>query len=229
MAKPPAHASYLATADALQGFSAIAHHFWRTAEKLRHQAVQTTTGQTRQTCWTVHSAICLYHAALECFCNEENAFRRALTAAPSNDKGYKLQGATLSAEKLDDLFAYFGISDKHDPDIQRRTILLIGLRNRLFHHWPEMRDVRDYPVTVIDALTDAKIDNVNTSWTAQCSDIRLAKWAADIVRAFIDQWWQIARSPSQVDRVDWEYGPDYVYPAAQTTDGNTSSQQNTQK
>jgi hypothetical protein len=226
MAKPPRHARYLETTDALQGFSAIAHHFWRTAEKLRYQAVQRTPGKADQTCWTVHSAICLYHAALECFINEQIAFRRAVIPGPANDKGHKLQGDTLSSQKLDDLFVYWGVSGKHDDDIRRRTLLLIGLRNRLFHHWPEMRDVRDYPVPVIHALTDAKIEKINTSWTAQCSDLRLAKWAADIVHAFVDQWWQMARTPTQLDQLQWEYGPDYVYPAERRTDKDTSSTSN---
>jgi hypothetical protein len=75
-----------------------------------------------------------------------------------------------------------------------------------------MRDVRDYPVQVIDALSDAKIERINTSWTAQCSDVRLAKWAAEGVRAFIDEWWRVGRTPDALDRAQWEFGPDWVYP-----------------
>jgi hypothetical protein len=76
---------------------------------------------------------------------------------------------------LDAFFRHFGVAGRQSRDVQRRVLLLAGLRNRLAHHWPELRDVRDYPVQVIDALTDAKIERVNTSWTTQCSDVRLAK------------------------------------------------------
>ena len=54
--------------------------------------------------------------------------------------------------------------------------------------------MRDYPIEVTNALNDARIEPVNTSWAAQCSDVRLAEWAADIVRAFVDEWWRIGRA-----------------------------------
>ncbi|MGC2075734.1 MAG: hypothetical protein WA728_06820 [Xanthobacteraceae bacterium] len=74
---------------------------------------------------------------------------------------------TLHERKLDEFFSFFGLKGKNTPDITRRVLLLAGLRNRLAHHWPLLRDVRDYPVQVIDALTDAGIEKINTSWTAQ--------------------------------------------------------------
>jgi hypothetical protein len=175
--------------------------------------VQKTAGQDWPAYWKIPSAICLYHAALDCFINEEITLAVALTGAPMNDAGYQIQGDTLRADKLDGFFAYFDL--KALAEIRRRTLLLTGLRNRLSHHWPEMRDIRDYPVQVIDALTDAKIERVNTSWTAQCSDVRLAKWAAEIVRAFVDEWWRIGPSPGSLDRAQWEFGPKWVYPSAE--------------
>lgn len=97
-------------------------------------------------------------------------------------------------------------------EVVRRALLLNGLRNRLSHHQPEMRDVRDYPVDVIAALKAAKIERINTSSTVQCNDVRLAKWAAEVVRAFVDEWWRIGRVPSAIDRAHWESGPDWAYP-----------------
>jgi hypothetical protein len=72
---------------------------------------------------------------------------------------------------------------------------------------------------VIDALSDAKIERVNTSWAGQCSDIRVAKWAADIVRAFVDGWWRIGRIPGSVERGDWEFGPIRIYPSDAVVSG----------
>jgi len=217
MAQPPAHARHLTTETAQLGFSSIASAFWRTAEKLRDEAIKQTAGQSWPAHWTVHSAICLYHAALDCFINEEITLRGALTGIPLDNCGYQIQGMTLHAEKLDRFFTHCGLAGKQAPEVQRRALLLTGLRNRLSHHWPEMRDIRDYPVSVIDALNDAHIESVNASWTAQCSDVRLAKWAAEIVRAFVDEWWRIGRSPAALDRAQWEFGPEWVYPSNEPT------------
>ncbi|MFY9835381.1 MAG: hypothetical protein WAK55_02740 [Xanthobacteraceae bacterium] len=147
--------------------SAITHR--RTAEKLRDEPVKQTTKTSPPTYWTVHSAICLYHAALECFINEEITVQSTPTktkVSPINS-GYEIQSMTLHERKLDEFFSFFGLKGKNTPDITRRVLLLAGLRNRLAHHWPLLRDVRDYPVQVIDALTDAGIEKINTSWTAQ--------------------------------------------------------------
>jgi hypothetical protein len=209
----PAYKRHLGTDEARTGFSVIAPHFWRTAEKLRDEAVQETVGQSWPTHWSVHSAICLYHAALDCFINEEMTLRGVLTGTALGNRGYHTQGLPLCAEKLHGFFSYCGLAGKQAPDAEKRALLLAGLRNRLYHHWPEMRDYRDYPVQVIDALNDAKIECVNTSWTAQCSDVRLAKWAAETVRAFVEDWWRIGRAPDWLDRAHWEFGPKFIYPS----------------
>jgi hypothetical protein len=39
IARPPQHAPYLSTEDGLIGFSSIAPGFWRTAKKLRNEAL----------------------------------------------------------------------------------------------------------------------------------------------------------------------------------------------
>jgi hypothetical protein len=213
MARPPEYARHLSTEDGPFGFSSIAPGFWRTAEKLRNEAVQQTAKQSQPTHWTTHSAICLYHAALDSFLNEEIAIWGMLTNTPLANGGYRIQGMTLHAEKLNAFFSFFDLKERQTPEISRRALLLAGLRNRLSHHWPEMRDVRDYPVEVIDALSDARIERVNTSWTAQCSDVRLAEWAADTVRAFVDEWWRIGRASGGIDRLQWVFGPDWVYPS----------------
>jgi hypothetical protein len=174
MAKKPDYARYLDSENALFGFSSIAPGFWRSAEKLRDEAIQQTNGQSWPTHWTTHSIICLYHAALDCFINEEITLKAVLSGSQLSNAAYEIQGMTLNAKKLDAFFSHCGLAGKQTPEVRRRTLLLIGLRNRLSHHWPEMRDVRDYPVDVIDALTDAKIEKLNTSWTAQCSDVRLS-------------------------------------------------------
>jgi hypothetical protein len=210
MTKPPAYKRYLNTEEQPPGFSAIACTHWRTAERLRDEAVKLTADQSWPAHETVLSIICLYHAALDCFINEEIEITAVLANTPLGRR-LKIQGDTLCERKLDGLFSYFGLAGP-TPEVRRRVLLLAKLRNRLAHHWPEMRDHRDYPEEVIDALNDAKIARINTSWTAQCSDVRMAKWAAEIVRAFVEEWWRVGRGSDNLARAQWEYGPKMVYP-----------------
>jgi hypothetical protein len=209
---PPIYKRYLDTTEQPSGFSTLSSTFWRTAEGLRDDAVRLTANQHWMTHWTVPSIVCLYHAALDCFINEEITIAGEIANKPLGRR-HEIQGMTIHGDKLDGLFAYFGVAGP-TADVRRRTLLLAGLRNRLIHHWPEMRDLRDYPVQVIEALNDAKIEKgVNTPWTGQCSDIRVAKWAAEIVRAFVEEWWQVGRAPDWLARAQWEYGRQMVYPS----------------
>ena len=169
----------------------IALGFWRTAEKLRSEAEKETAGQSWRTHTSIHSAICLYHAALECFINEEITFFTARLPTGQEKKlteAYRIQGETLSAKKLDAFWSFFGLSAEVTPDVTSRATILANLRKRLYHHWPVLGDVRDYPTDVIAALNDAKIERMNASWAAQCGDVRLAEWAAKVVRGFVDEW-----------------------------------------
>ena len=139
---------------------------------MRDEVIKATEKESQ----TTHSMGTLYHTALDCFINEEITICGVLSGSSENSAAYVIQGDTLTDKKIDSFYSHFGLG-KLNSEIRRRTLLLVGLRNRLTHHWPLLRDVRDYPVPVIDALTDAKIERVNTSWIAQCSDIRVAAWA----------------------------------------------------
>ena len=141
----PEYERYVDSEVGLVGFSSIATGFWRAAEKLRDEADKQTAGQAWRTHWSIHSAICLYHAALECFIKEEVTIFTARVGIGEEKlltKAYRVQGNTLNAMKIDDFFALFGLTEKVAPDVRRRALLLINLRNRLSHHWPLVRDVR---------------------------------------------------------------------------------------
>ena len=199
MPRPRPHSRYLTTDSNQKGFSAIAPNFWRTAEKLKTEAVQATAQQSWKGHSTVPSAICLYHAALDCFINEEIASALARASdAKLTSKGRSIQDMTLNRKKLERFFSFFQLSGEGVAEVRDRTLKLIGLRNILYHHAPEMRDVRDYPKQAIDALKDAGIDPVNTSWASQCMDVRLAEWGSKAVAAFIDDWCQAAGIPSRM-------------------------------
>ena len=215
MAKLPKYERYVEADVPLTGFSVIAPGFWRTAEKLRAEVIKASEKESQ----TTHSMVTLYHAALDCFINEEITICGVLSGSSENSAACVIQGDTLTDKKIDSFYSHFGLEGKLNPEIRRRTLLLVALRNRLTHHWPLLRDVRDYPVPVIDALTDAKIERMNTSWIAQCSDILLATWAAEIVHAFVEEWWRLGRAPDDLDRAHWEYGPKLIYPPKKAAKG----------
>jgi hypothetical protein len=158
MPRPRPYSRYLSTADNLSGFSSIAPAFWKTAEKLKTEAVQATVQQGWKVHWTIPSAICLYHAALDCFINEEIALAIAGSGgnAAVQDEGRSIQDETLNQKKLDRFFSFFGLDGKATTDVRDRTLLFIALRNLLYHHVPEMRDIRDYPEKLIDAARRAR-------------------------------------------------------------------------
>jgi hypothetical protein len=210
---PPDYERYVDADDSMAGFSGIALGFWRTAEKLRDEAEKETAGQGWRTHSSIHSAICLYHAALECFINEEITFSTARLETKKLTEAYRIQGETLNAKKLDGFWSFFGLSAKATPDVTRRAALLANLRKRLYHHWPVLGDERDYPTDVVAALEDAQIARVNASWAAQCSDVLLAEWAAKVVRGFVDEWWRLGRAPAQIELLHWDYGPHWRYPS----------------
>ena len=182
------YSRYLTTDNDQKGFSALAPNFWQTAEKLKTEAVQATVLQSWKIHWTIPSAICLYHAALDCFINEEIAIALARAGDAASDdplthEARSIQDMTLNQKKLESFFSIFQLNGKGAPEVRDRTLKLIGLRNILYHHSPEMRDVRDYPKQAIDALEDGGIKPVNTSWAGQCTDVRLVEWASKAVVA----------------------------------------------
>jgi hypothetical protein len=105
MAKKPEYSRYVDSDTALSGFSSIAPGFWRSAERLRDQAEKDTEGQSWRTHWRVHSAICLYHAAIDCFINEEVTLYEALRRIEPTQAAQDIQGNTLNAQKLDDFYS----------------------------------------------------------------------------------------------------------------------------
>jgi hypothetical protein len=128
-----------------------------------------------------------------------------LTTGTSVTDGHATQDKTLGHKKLTEFFAFFGLSGKQTPEVWDRALRFIALRNCLYHHSPEMRDIREYPDQVIAALKDAGIEPVNTSWAAQCTDVRLAKWAAEAVRSFIDDLCRARGIPSRMQLHGWEF------------------------
>jgi hypothetical protein len=151
MAMPPKYERYVDSDDALTGFSGIALGFWRTAEKLRGEADKQTAGGAWRTHWSTHSTLCLYHAALDCFINEEITIFIARLSTDQEKlltEAYRVQGKTLNNKKIDGFFSLFGLAGQLTSDVRRRALLLAGLRNRLSHHWPLIGDIRDYPADV---------------------------------------------------------------------------------
>ena len=115
--------------------------------------------------------------------------------------------------KLERFFSFFGLDGKQTPNVQRRALLFLELRDRLYHHSPEMRDMREYPDQVIAALKDAGIQPVNTSWAGQCMNVQLADWASKVVRAFIEDWCRAGGIESRMKLPGWEYVPSNAAPS----------------
>jgi|SRR5262249_17524584 len=200
------YSPYSSTNKGMVGFSSVAPNFWKTAEKIRSEALRETAEQEWKTHWTIPAAICLYHAALECFINEEIALAVAGSNndATATEAGHAIQDMTLKEKKLKKFFSFFDLEGKQTPDIWSRTLRFIALRNCLYHHSPQLRDMSEYPDAVIAALDDAGIERVNTSWVTACTDVRLGEWASRAVREFIEDWCKAGCIPSRMELPGWK-------------------------
>jgi hypothetical protein len=126
----------------LVGFSAIAPVHYRSALRLLQQAENLCAGRQWKICPYVLSAICLFHASLECYLNEELALSLELQRdKPAGDllkRCEALQDQTFGRKKLNHFLDLYGIRDRIESAIIEDVGCLCDLRDRLYHHSPAM-------------------------------------------------------------------------------------------
>jgi hypothetical protein len=195
------------------GMSSAAPGYWRTANQLLREAARERLGkpQQSQSHFTVPSAICLYHATLDCFMNEELAFsigyaekRRdeasARAARRVQDMPLSVSNKNNKPESFQKLYEIVDFS----AEIERDVVTFIRLRDRLYHHTPEFRPIGFFPDDVIAALEAASIIPIGTSWFGECCSIKLAEWCAKTVQSYIEEFCRGVGVPSRFELPGWE-------------------------
>lgn len=181
---------FLEVAEPLQGFSTIAPSHYRSAVKLLQHADRVCAGIEMKFCYYVLSAICLFHASLECYLNEELALAVARLRDPSAGalatRCLALQDRTLGRQKLVEFLEVYGIRERIEDAIIEDVIALCELRDRLYHHSPEMMPTNRCPEAAIVVLRKADVAVINTSWTNLVSHQSVGGWARAVTERFVE-------------------------------------------
>jgi hypothetical protein len=140
-------------------------------------------------CFYVLSAICLFHASLECYLNEELAVSLALLDKPADElvaRCLALQNKTFGREKLDGFLDAYGFGEQFETALIEDVTCLCNLRDRLYHHSPEMRPTNQYPEAAAVVLRKLGAAPIDTSWTTAMSHLDVGEWARTVTQRFVE-------------------------------------------
>jgi hypothetical protein len=211
------YARFFEVADEPQrGFSSIAPVHYRSALKLLQQAENVCAGQQWKTCYYVLSAICLFHASLECYLNEELALSLELLRDEPAEDLFKrcdtLQNGTFTRGKLDKFLDLYGIRERMETAIIENVACLCDLRDRLYHYSPTMRPINEYPEAAVVVLRKVGVDSLNTDWTNLVGDLRVGAWAKDATERFLNMHHAVKGWPSPFSGRPSGWNVDYGSP-----------------
>jgi hypothetical protein len=195
------YAPFFEAANDLRGFSSIAPIHYRSASKLLQQAENVCAGQQWKVCQYVLSAICLFHACLECYLNEELALAlESFRDEPAAEELFKrcdmLQNDTFTRTKLHKFLDLYGIRERIETGIIENVGCLCDLRDRLYHYSPTMRPTNEYPEAAVVVLTKVGVEALHTNWTNLVSDLRVGAWAKDATERFVEMHHAVRCWPS---------------------------------
>lgn len=146
--------------DSLKGFAHVAPLYWCYAERLRNEAGVST----QQFDAGNIPAICLYHATLDCYLNEELSISMALEKADTQlaQKCRSIEDQTLNKSKLDSFASAYGFDAEFSPDVLDYAVMFAKFRNMLHHHSPEMRPLNEYPIEAANVFKIVGVEPINT-------------------------------------------------------------------
>jgi hypothetical protein len=194
MRRPRPHKQFFQAAEPRSGFAAIAPTHYKSARKLLQHAESVCAESEMKFCFYVLSAICLFHACLECYLNEELAlslFRlrsRVGEEDPRVDQLIGLQDRPFGRQKLSDFLEAYGFGGRIAGPVIDEVVALCELRDRLYHYTPEMKPVNECPEAVAAVLTRAGVDVIRTSWPVAISHLKVGAWAKQVVEKFLETY-----------------------------------------
>jgi hypothetical protein len=199
----------------LQRFGAIAHYHWRTANEIAATAKREAANDSFPHSIHAPSAICLYHAVVECFLNEELA-KTTLPPDPGVDTEHSRRHLEWVAEaqilqdklgerKPDNILAAFGMLDKFNPAVLEDYRLFYRLRNLCYHHAPHFEPLNFYPDEIVEIIRRLGLNQINASWTSWLGHIAIMEWARQCVVRFIDEFDRCANRESTLRDIGGGY------------------------
>jgi hypothetical protein len=199
--------------EPLIGFSAIAPVHYRSALKLLQQAENVCASRQWKICYYVLSAICLFHASLECYLNEELALSLELLGdKPAGDlfkRCETLQDQTFGRQKLNEFLEFYGIRERIESAIIEDVGCLCDLRDRLYHHSPKMRPTHEYPAAAVVVLRKVGVAPIHTDWTNLVSGLDVGAWARSATERFVEMHYTVKGWPSPFSEGPSGWNSDY--------------------
>lgn len=191
--------------ELLKGFTALAPVYWRAAEKLRAEAVAEIAPKASfDSHVQIVPAIILYHAALDCYINEQLALSlygliEKANSARANECR-ECQDMTLNRRKITAFAKLYGLAEKFDQNSIESALKMAQLRDKVYHHSPEFRPMNQIPIELDVVLKAAGVTPINTSWVSLASSLRVGKWCADAVIGFVDAFGAATGGPKHAAR-----------------------------
>lgn len=213
MGKPPKkrpRAEDFALQNPMVGFAIVAPYFWLSAELLVNEARRVAAGQGDFPT-TRHGAaiICLHHACLDCFLNEELALHiqpaQPSGRADQEDINQRLRGIQdlTGAAKVQEALAAFGLDGGFSQAARDGAETLIKLRNLAYHHSPEFQDVNQYPPVITELRKQLGLREINTDWTNWLGHIAFSEWSRAALSGFIREFDRRAGRPPTMEGLNW--------------------------
>jgi hypothetical protein len=168
------------TGDPGEGVPLVAPTHWRAAEHLRFGG-NTQLGPFLQ--FGV-SAICLYHAALDCFLNEALAEKIVKGNPQEVEHCIDLQDLPVSENKIASFLSEFRITDTFDVSILADVAKFMRLRGKLYHHAPQLISFDQSPVEALDVFRAAAYEPVDMAWVMLVAAPEVVQWCANVVSDF---------------------------------------------
>jgi hypothetical protein len=172
-------------------FSAISSHHYRSAVKLIQYAQAECITQQFKTSFFIISAICLFHACLECYINEYIGL--ILFSFEEQDRKdtvkrfMSIQDKPLGRGKLNGYLDACGARDHFEATAVEDVVALCELRDRLYHHSAEMKPFNEYPQAAIVVLNKVGVPSMNSSWVSLVSHLEVGNWARKVTERFVER------------------------------------------
>lgn len=179
------------------GYGVIAGDHWQTANELLELAraeANVSPDNLYPHSHRVPSAICLYHATLDCHLNETVAWDSHPPLHPDQEAEYqerlervrRLQDLT-GPNKAAEIIAAMRLADKFRPEVIEGYRQLDELRRLVYHHSPAFEPTNEYPPVLLRIMELRGIKQVNMQWSNWLEHLEFLEWVRETAQQFIEE------------------------------------------
>lgn len=170
----------------------LAPHFWRSAESLRDEARDLASDANRQMTPFGAPALCLYHACLDFFLNQQFA----IWVRPGDDDPKRHERATLALaiqcdsgqRKIENALHALGVRDAFNFTILRDAVRLAHLHDLAHQPSPHLVPSDQHRSTIAGIVEELALAVEASSSPNVLSHLLVTEWARTVVIRFVDEY-----------------------------------------